>query len=89
MDLGSSKHSIGSELTRGVESRMFEYTKIEPPMGIRVAEGNMLHGTAHGILPVVVRGIDDELREGQFARSISAWFEEESIFQFSRSSKRC
>ena len=32
VDSGSSKQFIGSELIRGVESRMLEYTKIEPPM---------------------------------------------------------
>ena len=47
---------IGSELIHGVESRMLEYTKIEPPMEIRAAGDNMLRGTAEGIVLVVVRG---------------------------------
>ena len=61
MDSGSSKHFIGPELIHGVESRMLEYTEVEPPMEIRAAGNNMLHGTAQVL--VVVRGTDDVLRK--------------------------
>ena len=64
MDSGSSKHFIiDPELICGVESRMLEHTKIEPLVEIRAAEDNMLHGTAQGILHVVVRGTDDVFRK--------------------------
>ena len=61
-DPGSSKHFICPELIRGVESRMLGYTRIEPPMEIRVAGDNVLRGTAQGILKVIVRGTDEVLR---------------------------
>ena len=41
---------------------MLENTKIEPPMEIRAAGGNVLHGTAQGTLLVVVRGTGNVLR---------------------------
>ena len=63
MGPGSSKHFIDPKLIHGVESRMLEYTRIEPPMEIRVAGDNMLHSTAQGILLVVVRDADDVLRK--------------------------
>ena len=62
-DSGLSKYSISFELICGVESRMLENTKIEPPMEIRAGGDNMLHGTAQGILLVVVRGTDDVSRK--------------------------
>ena len=46
VDLRSPKQFIDSELIREVESRMLEYTRIEPPMEIRVARDNILLGTA-------------------------------------------
>ena len=57
---GSSQHFIDSELVRGIESRMFEYTKIEPPIEIRAARDNVLRGTAQSIL--LARGTDDVLK---------------------------
>ena len=42
---------------------MLEYTKIEPPMEITAARDNTLHGTAQGILLVIVCGTDDVLRK--------------------------
>ena len=58
-DLGLSKHFVDPELVRGMELRMQEYTRIEPPMEITAAGNNVLRGTAQGILLVVVRGTDD------------------------------
>ena len=54
VDSGPSKHFIGPELIRGVESRMLEYTRIEPPLEIPVAGDNVLRGSAQGILLVVL-----------------------------------
>ena len=62
VDSDSWKHFIDSELIRGVESRMLEYARIEPPVEVRAAGDNVLRGTAQGILLVVVRGTDDVLR---------------------------
>ena len=62
VDSGSSKHFIDPELICEVESRMQEYTRIDPPMEITTAGNNVLRGTAQGILLVVVRGTDDALR---------------------------
>ena len=62
VDSVSSKHFIDPELIRGVESRMQEYTRIEPPMEITVAGNNVLRDIAQGILLIVVRGTDDALR---------------------------
>ena len=59
---GSSKHFVDPELIREVESRMLEFTRIEPPMEITAAGDNVLRGTAQGILLVVVRGTDNVLR---------------------------
>ena len=43
---------------------MLEYTSIEPPIEIRAADDNILHGTAQGILLVaLVRGTDDDLKK--------------------------
>ena len=67
VDSGSSKHFIDPELIRGVESRMQEYTRIEPPIEIIAAGNNVLRGTAQGILLVVVRGTDDALRTVKLA----------------------
>ena len=62
VDSGSSKHFIDPELIPGVESRMQDYTRIKPPIVITTAGNNVLRGTAQGILLVVVRGTDDDLR---------------------------
>ena len=62
VDSGSSKHFIDPELIRGIESRMLEYAKLEPPMEITAAGNNVLRGTAQCILLVVVRGTDGALR---------------------------
>ena len=62
VDSGSSKHFINSELIRGVESRMLEYSSIISPIEITAAGNNVLRGTTQGILQVVVRGTDDVLR---------------------------
>ena len=59
VDSGSSKHFIDPELFPGVESRIQEYTRIEPPTVITTAGNNVLRGTAQGILLAVVRGTDD------------------------------
>ena len=45
---GSSKHFIDTELMRGVETRMFECTRIESFMAIRAAGENGLLGIAQG-----------------------------------------
>ena len=42
---------------------MLEYTKTEPSMEIRAAGGNILHGTAQGVLVVVICGTDGVLRK--------------------------
>ena len=62
VDSGLSKHFIDPELIPGVESRMQEYTRIEPPMKITAAGNNVLRDTAQCILLIVVRGTDDALR---------------------------
>ena len=66
---------------------MLKYTKIETHMEIRAIGDNMLHGAAQGVLLLVVRGIYDAL-SGQIVNSLSAWFEEEYIFQFGRSPEK-
>ena len=65
VDSGSSKHFIDPELIPGVESRIQECTRIEPPMVITTTGNNVLRGTAQGILLVVFRGTDDGLRTVQ------------------------
>ena len=62
VDSESSKRFIDPGLIRGIESRMLEYAKIEPPMEITAAGNNVLRGTAQCILLVVVRGTDGALR---------------------------
>ena len=62
IDLRSPKQFIDPELIREIESRMLEYTRIEPPIQIRVARDNVLLGTAKVIKLVVVRGTDNILR---------------------------
>ena len=85
VDSGSSKHFIDPGLIRGIES---ECTTIEPPMEVTEAENDVLLGTAQEILLVVIiRGTDKLLEDSQTAHSTSAWFKEEYIFQFGRSSK--
>ena len=44
-----SKHSIDPKLICGVESKMLEHKRIEPPMEVRAAGNNVLRGTAQGI----------------------------------------
>ena len=62
VDSGSTKYFIDPELIRGVESRMQQYTRIEPPMEITAAGNNVLRGTAQGVFLVIVRGTDNALR---------------------------
>ena len=57
-----TKHFIDRELIGGVDSRMLEDTKAEPPMWKTVARDNVLRSTEQDILLVVVRVIDDVLR---------------------------
>ena len=59
---GLSKHFTDPKLIRGVESRIFEYTRIEPPMEMTAAGDNVLRSTAQGFLLVVVHGTADVLR---------------------------
>ena len=67
VDSGSLKYFyfIDPALIPGVESRMQEYTRIEPPIKITAAGNNVLRGAAQGILLVVVRGTDDGVRTVQ------------------------
>ena len=55
VDSGSSKHFVDPKLIRRVESRMQNYTDINPPMEIKATSDKSLFGTAQGILLVVVR----------------------------------
>ena len=50
VDSGSSKHFINLELIRGTESRMLDYTRIEPAMEITTVGDNLLRGTAERVL---------------------------------------
>ena len=61
VDSGSSKHFIDPDLTRGLESRMLECPRIEPPIERATGE-NVLRGTAQGILLVVARSSNDVLK---------------------------
>ena len=63
---------------------MLETTRIQPPIEIAAAGDNVLRGTAHGILLVVVRDTDDVL---SIVKSPTVLFKEEFVFQFGRSSK--
>ena len=56
------EHFIDPELIRGVESRMLEYTRIEPPIEITAVGDNVLCGTSQGILLAVVRVTQDVLK---------------------------
>ena len=61
MDSCLSKHFIGPKLIRGVESRMPEYTRIEPPTETRAAGDNV--AVPHRVLLFVgEHGTDDVLR---------------------------
>ena len=62
VDSGSSKHFINPELIRGAESRMLDYTRIEPAMEMTVVGDNLLRATAEGVLLVAVRRTYDVLR---------------------------
>ena len=59
VDSGSSKHFVDPKLVHRVESRMQDYTRISPPMEIKVAGDNTLLGIAQGTLLVVVRDTQD------------------------------
>ena len=86
VNLGSSKLFIDPELIRGVESRMQEYTKAEPPMEITVVGNSALRGAGQGILLVVVSGTDDALRTLKLqAHGVGARTKKKYIFEFSRS----
>ena len=61
VDSGSSKHFTDPELIRGVESRMLEYTRIEPTMEIKAAGVKVLRGIAQGTLLVIVHGTNNVL----------------------------
>ena len=74
VDSGLSKHCIGPELIGGVESRMFDKTKIEPLTEIRAGGDNVLRRITQGSLLVVVRGTDDVLREVKLPIVLSALF---------------
>ena len=50
----SSKHSIDPELIRGVEIRMRQYTRIQPPMEIKGGGDNVSYDTAQGSLLLIV-----------------------------------
>ena len=58
---GSSKHFVGPELIRGIESRMLTYTRTDSPMKIRAVGNNVLRGTVQSILLVVVSSTDNVL----------------------------
>ena len=62
LDLRLPKQFADPELIREVESRMLEYSRIEPPMNIRVAGDNVLLGTVQVIKLIVVRGTENILR---------------------------
>ena len=46
VDSGSSKHFVDPKFTRGVESRMLDYTEINPSMEVKAAGHNTLFGIA-------------------------------------------
>ena len=52
---GSSEHFVDPKLVHRVESRMQDYTQIDPPMEVKAACHNTLFGIAQGTLLVVVR----------------------------------
>ena len=62
VDSGSSKHFVDPKLVHRVESRMQDYTQIDPPMEIKAAGHNTLLGIAQGTLLVVVRDTQDICR---------------------------
>ena len=62
VDSGSFKRFVDPKLIRRVESRMQDYTEINPPVEIKAADHNTLFGTAQGILLVVVRDAQDVCR---------------------------
>ena len=80
----ASKHFIDPELIRGVESRLMEYTRIEPPMNITATGNNVLRGTAQGIVLIVVRGTDDALRRVKLPIVLVPGLKR-SVFKFGRS----
>ena len=61
VDSGSSKHFV-DPLFHRVESRMQDYTQINPPMEIKAAGHNTLFGTTQGTLLVAVRDTQDVCR---------------------------
>ena len=62
VDSGSSKHFVDPKLVHRVESRMQDYTEIDPPMEIKAAGHNTLFGIAQGTFLVVVRDTQDVCR---------------------------
>ena len=62
VDFGFFKTFVDPKLIRRVESRMQDYTEINPPMEIKAMDHNTLFGTAQGILLVVVRDTQDLCR---------------------------
>ena len=62
VDSGSSEHFADSKLVHRVESKMQNYTQIDPSMEIKAACHNTLYGIAQGILLVVVRDTQDICR---------------------------
>ena len=62
VDSGSSKHFVDPKLVPRVETRMQDYTQIDPPMEIKAAGHNTLLGIAQGTLLVVVRDTQDICR---------------------------
>ena len=65
VDFGSSKHFVDQKLIHRIESRMQDYTQINPPMEIKAAGHNTLFGTTQGTLLVVVRDTQDVCRTVQ------------------------
>ena len=59
VDSGSLKYFVDPKLIRGADSRMMDYTEINPTMEIKAAGHNTLFGTAQGILLVLVRDTQD------------------------------
>ncbi len=58
VDTGASNHFLDSELLPGLDQRMVEYTKVDPPLIVNVAGQGQLHGTSKGALNVTVTDQD-------------------------------
>ena len=87
VDSESSKHFVDPKLIPSVESRMQDYTEINPPMEVKAASHTTLFGTVQGILLVVVRDVQDVCRTVKLP--IVARFRAKSIFNSVGSSERC